>query len=336
MPATETTTTTRNTNLRSAKTAKNDEFYTKYADIEKEINQLVSNNPSIFAGRSIICPCNDLGKGGFIEFFKGRFEQFGIKSITGISFEPTGNHAHKVVISRNQSGHISEATSELLSNGDFRSPEVVTLIEQSDMVITNPPFSLFREFIDLLARLKKHFYIVGNKNCVNYNNVFHEMCKGTFKLGFTSPSKFDTPSEETGKLFGLCRWYTNMPIVKPSADFHLHSTYIPEKYPKFENFDAINVNRVSDIPRDYEGVMGVPITFMEFFDPEQYEILGRSGDTNWVFNECPFFTPPSKDKQKAYKAYYKNWRVQNSYILDCNGMPKCIYYRLFIKRRRKS
>ena len=194
----------------------------------------------------------------------------------------------------------------------------------------------FRDFVDWVDSADRDFYVIGNKNCVNYNEVFRKLRSGRIQLGITSPDEFETPEGETEKVTGLCRWYTNMSVPRKEDErgIFLKATYDPAKYPKFENFDAINVDRISDIPKDYDGVMGVPITFFDHFDPKQFEVLGRSGDTAWAFNECGFFTPPPEERQKAYKAYYKNWRVQNSYLLDENGMPKCIYYRVFIRRRQ--
>ena len=192
----------------------------------------------------------------------------------------------------------------------------------------------FREFVDWADSAGKQFYIIGNKNCVCYNDMFHMMRDGKVRLGYTSPEVFDTPDGESTRVAGLCRWYTNMQNGREHPGLKLTQTYDPAKYPTYDNFAAINVDRVADIPKDYDGIMGVPITFFDHFDPGQFEVLGRSGDTDWALNECDFFTPPPKERQEAYKNFYRNWRVQNSYLLDKDGMPRCIYYRVFIRRKK--
>lgn len=192
----------------------------------------------------------------------------------------------------------------------------------------------FREFVDWVDGAGNKFYIIGNKNCVNYNGMFHMLRDGRVRLGYTSPEVFDTPNGESARVAGLCRWYTNMQNGREHPSLELSRVYDPASYPTYDNYAAINVDRVADIPKDYDGIMGVPITFFDHFDPDQFEVLGRSGDTDWAFNECDFFTPPPKERQEAFKKFYRNWRVQNSYLLDKDGMPRCIYYRVFIRRKK--
>ena len=325
---------TKNRNLREAKTAKNDEFYTSYSDVSKEMKALIERDPGFFTNRTVLCPCNDLEHPGFRDFFIDNFQTLGIRRLTCTSYVP-GHCGHAETVTLNRGGYLNVARWALDGDGDFRSPEITKFMQHSDLVVTNPPFSCFREFVDWADGAGKDFYIIGNKNCVNYNEVFRKMRSGRIQLGITSPDEFETTEGNTKKVTGLCRWYTTMSVPRKEGErgIYLKATYDPAKYSKFENFDAINIDRVSDIPKDYYGVMGVPITFFDHFDPKQFEVLGRSGDTAWVFNECKFFTPPPEERQKAYKAYYKNWRVQNSYLLNENGMPKCIYYRVFIRRK---
>lgn len=323
----------KNKNLRAAKNVKNDEFYTSYSDIEGEFSRVLDKNPNFFRNKSILCPCDDASNSAFVSFFLEKFSLLGISKLTCSHYAKNGNGGCSTYTLNEETSKISCKTMRLNGNGDFRSDEVKTMMAEASIVVTNPPFSLYREFIDTVVSLGCDYYVIGNKNCVNYNDIFHLLQQGKMMIGYTVPKTFTTPDGNTNRVNGLCRWYTNMDIGRTAEQLMLSAKYLPEKYPTYENYAAINVNKVSDIPSDYDGVMGVPITFLDKFNPEQFEILGRSGDTDWAFNQCKFFTPPSKERQEFLKKSYKNWRVQNSYLVRPDGTAECIYYRIFIRRK---
>ena len=161
----------------------------------------------------------------------------------------------------------------LEGNGDFRNQECLDLLDECDIVVTNPPFSLFREYVRTLMEHKKKFIIIGNKNSITYKEFFPLLKDNKVWIGYESPSEFNTPEGVTKKINGLSRWFTNLDIEKRHEKLILWKKYTPEEYPKYDNYDAINVNKVADIPVDYDGVMGVPITFLDKYCPEQFEIV---------------------------------------------------------------
>jgi len=236
--------------------------------------------------------------------------------------------------------------SELEGDGDFRSPECLKLLDEADIVVTNPPFSLFRQYLATLVEHEKQFLIIGSQNNVTYKEVFSLMMANKVWLGYKAGDMaFAVPDyyqpretryweDENGQkwrsLGNIC-WYTNLDIKKRHEDMILVKKYSPEAYPRYDNYDAIEVSKVADIPCDYEGIMGVPITFMDKYSPEQFNILGRRGDLEWAQNECTFYTPPSIELQRKYKAMNKTWRVQNTYVLDQNGVPHITYGRIFVR-----
>ena len=235
---------------------------------------------------------------------------------------------------------------ELNGDGDFRSPECIELLDEADIVVTNPPFSLFRQYLATLVEHEKQFLIIGSQNNVTYKEVFSLMMANKVWLGYKAgdmafivpdyyqPRETRYWEDERGQkwrsLGNIC-WYTNLDIKKRHEDLILVKKYSSEAYPKYDNYDAIEVPKVADIPCDYAGIMGVPITFMDKYSPEQFVILGRRGDLEWAQNECTFYTPPSAEMQKKYKAMNKTWRVQNTYVLDKNGVPQITYGRIFIR-----
>lgn len=319
------------TNLHKAKIAKNDEFYTQLSDIEIELSHYKEH----LKGKIIYCNCDNPKYSAFWQYFHIHFAEFGLKKLIA-TYYAKGERTYKTEYEGGNDEDISKGTkTELSCDGDFRSPPCLDLLAESDIAITNPPFSLFREYIAMVMQHNKKFLVIGNKNSVNYNDFFHYLKANKLWFGFSSPSEFNTSAGVTKKLQGLCRWFTNLDISKRHTDLVLHKKYVPVEYPTYDNYNAINVDKVTDIPCDYNGVMGVPITFFDKYNPEQFEILGRSGDIAWAETECDFFTPPPIEKQEQYKKYYKNWRVQNSYLLDKKGMPVCIYYRLFIRKRKQ-
>lgn len=235
---------------------------------------------------------------------------------------------------------------QLHSDGDFRSPECLELLDESDIVVTNPPFSLFREYLTTLIDHNKQILIIGSENAITYKEVFRLLQEDKVWLGYNNGDMaFQVPDDyepratrywqdETGQKWrsmGNICWYTNLDIKKRHEEMILVKRCKPESYPKYENYDAIEVSKLADIPCDYRGIMGVPITFMDRYSPDQFVILGRRGDLEWAENECAFYTPPSAELQAKYKAMNRTWRVQNTYYLDENGVPKVTYGRIFIR-----
>lgn len=312
----------KNSNLLKAKKVKNDEFYTRYSDICKELKYYKSQ----FRGKTVYCNCDSPYISNFWKYFQRNFHRLKLKGLTS-TYKNTGLR-YKTFFNGS-----SVETLLLYGDGDFNSRECINILKGSDIVVTNPPFSLFTSYVSLLMEYDKKFLILGNKNALNCREIFRWFRDNRLWLGYGSPEGFDSPLGYVD-MKGLCRWFTNLYTFKRNDFLKLSKLYSESEYLKYENFNAIEVSRVSDIPKDYEGVMGVPVTFLDVYNPEQFEILGRSGDTEWVRKECDFFTPPSEEKQGMYKRYDGNWRVQNSYLLNEEGMPRCIYYRVFIRRKK--
>lgn len=269
----------KNTNLHAAKTAKNDEFYTRFEDINFEINLVEHGYRPFFKDKIVYCNCDDPEESNFWKFFKARFNGLKLKKLISTHYDQEGKSSYKLEYDGER-----VTKSELDGNGDFRSPECVELLKESDIVVTNPPFSLFREFVALLMKYEKKFVIIGNKNAITYKEIFPLIKDNKVWLGYTSPNEFIIPGGEiTKQVNGLCRWYTNLEIPKRHEPMLLGGSYERGSkkgmFPKYDNYDAINVDRVCDIPEDYDGVMGVPITFLDKYCPEQFEIVAfRKGE----------------------------------------------------------
>lgn len=308
-----------NKNLNAAKTAKKDEFYTQLTDIERELQHYWQH----FQGKTVLCNCDDPYESNFFKYFALRFNQLGLKKlictcydgspITGtqlslFSLDAEGNEkktAYKVEITEvgdmNGDGAVDltdveyliqnnkNVLSALKGNGDFRSQECIELLKEADIVVTNPPFSLFREYIALLMEYDKKFLVIGNQNAITYKEIFPLLMTDKLWLGnksgdmaFKVPEDYEPREtrywqDETGQKWrsmGNICWYTNLDHNKRHEELDLVCRYSPEEYPTYDNYNAINVNKVDDIPNDYEGIMGVPITFLDKYNPEQFEIKG--------------------------------------------------------------
>lgn len=254
----------RSINLHRAKRTKNDEFYTYREDIEKELIHYKEH----FKGKVVYCNCDDYSYSNFTKYFKDNFEKLGISKLVSTCYNPTGKGKIEVV-SKGQTNR-----DVLQGNGDFRSEEVVRLLKESDIVVTNPPFSLFREYIAQLMKYDKKFLVIGNMNAITYKEIFPLLKDDKMWIGYTKPKEFVQPDGSSKKI-GLVTWFTNLEIQKHNDFLDLRGNYYsPEEYPKYDNYDAINVNRVKDIPCDYDGVMGVPVTFLDKYNPNQFEVLG--------------------------------------------------------------
>lgn len=321
-------------NLDSAKTARKDEFYTQMTDIERELQHYWPH----FRNKVVLCNCDDPYESNFFKYFALRFNQLGLKKLIctcyngspvqgnelllhfeGFDSEPT-KVAYKVEITEvkdiNGDGAVDlsdvryllqndKNVLSILKTGDFRDPECIELMKQCDIVVTNPPFSLFREYIGQLMEYKKKFLIVGHQNAITYKEVFPLIKDNLVWLGygfkggaghFTSPyediAKAGDHRENMIRVSGV-NWFTNLEIPKRNDELDLVCRYSPEEYPKYDNYDAIDVSKTADIPCDYSGAMGVPITFLDKYNPEQFEIIKfRKGDDDKdlrINGKSPYF-----------------------------------------------
>ncbi len=265
-------------NLKRAQKAKNDEFYTLMEDIQVEVKHYIPQ----LKDKMIYCCCDDPNWSNFYKHFHDNFEEYGLKRLVATHYDH-GTGSWCVDITRSDQGVLINRY-KLKGNGDFRSQECVDLLEQVDVVITNPPFSLFREFFALLIQSKRKFLVIGNVNAITYKSVFKHIKDGHVKLGYSQIKKYHKPkSDGTGpgdELFyiGNTTWYTNLERKNnPSLSLTCQYKGNEKGYPKYDNFDAIEVSRTKNIPTDYTGLMGVPVSFIEKYNPEQFEIVCASG-----------------------------------------------------------
>lgn len=266
-----------NYSLNKAHKVKNDEFYTHMSDIDNELQHY----KDIFAGKIIYCNCDNPTKSNFVKWFYRRFNMLHLKRLIvtaynkygfGLYWDTDFSKVDTKTIYIND--WIENDVRYLSGNGDFRSDECIELLKQSDIVITNPPFSLFREYIDLLISNKKDFLVVGSLNAVAYKDIFPYIKNNTIQIGFTSGSlSFDTQELDNKNVCIL--WYTTLHIDRQYDILKLTKRYIPEEYPKYDNYDAINVDKTCDIPYDYDGKIGVPISFIEKYNPNQFDIIDK-------------------------------------------------------------
>ena len=322
--------------LAQAKDAKKDEFYTQLDDIAKELKYY----KDYFRDKVVFCNCDDPYESNFFKYFALNFNALGLRKLIATCYNGSpvsGNElllnfgdtvddpkkvAYKVEITEvtdvNGDGAINLADIQYLmqndknvisilqGNGDFRSDECVALLKQADIVVTNPPFSLFREYLAQLEQYNKKFVIVGNTNALTYKEVFRMFQADKIRTGYTNFNVgmfFSVPDSyekfhhiENGKKMARVStscWFTNLPVKKHTEDLILYKHYTPEVYPKYDNYDAINVNTYTDIPCDYDGVMGVPITFLDKYNPNQFEIIKfRKGDDDkdlTINGKSPYF-----------------------------------------------
>lgn len=278
-----------NKNLHEAKTNKNDEFYTQLTDIEKELIHYKEH----FKNKTILCNCDDPRVSNFFHYFSYSFETLGLKKLITTCYKNqtmdlfSQNKSEKAIYliyeGAKQNGRVPELTDigikELQGDGDFRSQECIELLKEADIVVTNPPFSLFREYVEQLVKYNKKFIIIGSQNALTYKETFKLIKENKLWLGYTFVKTFAKP-DGTTQTFGNICWFTNLEIKKRHEDLILYKKYKPEEYPKYDNYDAINIDKVANIPIDYEGVMGVPITFLDKYNPKQFEILGNEYDLN--------------------------------------------------------
>lgn len=314
----------KNNNLHTAKATKNDEFYTHLEDIENELKYY----KDYFKGKVVYCNCDGFlnkEKSNFFIYFSLNYEFLGLKGLICTKYNPNGKgKKYEYYGDLNGNNYPDEEeifTSELEGDGDFRSEECIGLLKKCDIVCTNPPFSLFRQYVAQLFEYKKDFLIIGNMNAISYKEVFPLIKENKMWLGVSSFNKgmyFGVPDDYTyadtykfdrernGKkvmrVSSIC-WFTNLDHKKRHEELVLYKKYNEEEYPKYDNYDAIEVSKVTDIPMDYYGVMGVPITFLDKYCPEQFEIVGQMMTTK--VTEFNFGYPYINGKKKFARLLIK-------------------------------
>ena len=289
-----------NKNLNAAKEAKKDEFYTQLEDINNELRHYREH----FRGKTVLCNCDDPRVSNFFTYFAYNFEFLGLKRLITTCYknqdmdlfsQNKSEQAIYLIYDGDKNGNNIPDPEEigihpLKGDGDFRSRECIELLKQADIVVTNPPFSLFREYVTQMMQYEKKFLIIGNVNTATTKDIFPLFINNKIWLGYgfnAGNAFFRIPeeekpnyaagvyNEETGLVkFRNCHWFTNLDHQKRHEDIILYKHYTPEEYPHYVNYDAIEVSKTADIPCDYDGAMGVPITFLDKYNPDQFEILG--------------------------------------------------------------
>ena len=320
----------KNNNLHNAKKAKNDEFYTRLEDIEKEMCHYREH----FRGKVIYCNCDDPKESNFFKFFSLQFEFLGLKKLISTGYKENGHGVAYIYEGDKNGNNLPDdseiQTYELQGNGDFRSEECVEFLKEADVVVTNPPFSLFREVVAQLVAYDKKFLLLGNNNAITYKEIFPLIMQNKLWMGYSnnktmefvlsdSYEKWDRI--ENGKKIGkvpAISWFTNLEHDHRNRPLDLAQRYDPRYYPKYDNYDAIECSKVMDIPRDYDGVIGVPITFLDKYCPTQFKIVGLLCD-----NRCGY---PMLNGTSTYT----DEKHKNSVCGVLNG--KRVYPRVIIKR----
>ena len=340
-----------NRNLREAKKAKKDEFYTQLSDIENELRHYREH----FRDKVVYCNCDDPRVSNFFHYFAYTFEALGLKKLVTTCYKSQradlfsqhdSEQAIRLEYNGDKGGNRVPDPEEigifpLKGDGDFRSAECIELLKQADIVVTNPPFSLFREYIAQLMKYDKKFLIIGNMNAITYKEIFplirdNKMWYGpSIKSGdreFGIPDHYPLDAAETrvdadGKRYirvkGV-RWFTNLEYKQRYVDLILYKKYTPEEYPKYDNYDAINIDKTSDIPKDYKGVTGVPISFLDKYNPDQFDIVGITDGANTSGLRNKKYT-----KQDAPNYSSLNGRA----VLRVGNTYKKQYARILIKRK---
>ena len=373
-----------NAQLGNAKKEKKDEFYTQLSDINAELRHYTHH----FAGKVVFCNCDDPYESNFFKYFAANFNALKLKRLIATCYagsqvagkqlelfndapEPENTKKripHKIVINEvkdvNGDGRIDLADVEWLikndknvltkleGDGDFRSAECVALLKEADIVVTNPPFSLFREFVAQLVQYEKKFLIIGNLNAMHYKEIFSLFKENKMWLGasihsgdrkFTVPENYPLDAagcgvDENGQRFirvkGV-RWFTNLDYKKHHEEFVAVRKYNPIDYPKYANYDAIEVSKTADIPEDWDGLMGVPDTFLDKHNPDQFEIIGNAGDTSWARSagvQAMGTETIARLRKQGNKAHVT--ANMNSLYLDQDGKIILPYSRIIIRRRK--
>ena len=371
-----------NSDLKKANKAKKDEFYTQLADIEVELKHYRKH----FKGRTVLCNCDDPFESNFFKYFAMNFNYLGLKKliatcyqgspVLGEEFEQLSmfeldgetpkRHPYKIeiteVIDSNGDGAVDltdveyllrnrkNALTLLAGDGDFRSDECVEILKEADIVVTNPPFSLFREFVAQFVEHGKQFLIIGNVNAITYKEIFPLIKDNKLWMGYSihsgdrefrvpddypleaASSRIDDQGRKYIRVKGV-RWYTNMDYVERHTDLDLWKRYTPEEYPHYDNYNAIEVSATADIPEDYDGVMGVPITFLDKYNPDQFEILGMCENLDLYGLKTRVYTT-----QECRDRYFELFGKKGTYDMNAAGVVngKKVYQRILIRRRQNG
>lgn len=269
-----------NANLNKAKAAKNDEFYTQLTDVSKELMHYKQH----FKDKTVLCNCDDPTLSAFWKYFHLNFSALGLKKLISTHYDKT-QPTYKMEYTGGNDNDIEVGVKTSLDgNGDFRNQECLDILDEADIVVTNPPFSLFREYVAILMEHEKKFLIIGNLNAVKYSKCFPFIMNNQMWLGNNNVHNFMQP-DGTVKKFGNINWYTNLDSTKRHEKIILRKEYNDKEYPKYETYDAIEVSKVTNIPFNYNGIMGVPISFMSKYNPEQFEIVGEfNNGSNNIFD----------------------------------------------------
>jgi len=327
-----------NKNLNNAKAGKKDEFYTELTDIEKELRHYKDH----FKGKTIFCNCDDPRVSNFFHYFSHKFEDLELKKLITTCYKNqerdlfSTNKSEKAIwleYNGDKNGDRVPNPEEigihkLKGDGDFRSPESIDLLTQADIIVTNPPFSLFREYVAQLIEYDKKFIIVGHQNALTYKEIFPLIKENKVWLGYgfnggaahfinTQYEDYATAgNHKDGKIrVSGVHWFTNLDTRKRHEDLILYKLYGEKEYPTYDNYDAIEVSKTKDIPADYKGVMGVPITFMDKYNPDQFEIIGATesegkGFSNGLWNEESKVAQALVNQERVYKRIFiKNKRL---------------------------
>ena len=349
---------TGNTLLGKAKKAKKDEFYTRLEDIERELRHYEAH----FKGKTVLCNCDDPRISNFFHYFSYRFEALGLKRLITTCYK----NQERDLFSQNDSERAIwlEYTGDKNGNrlpdpeeigiryfkgdGDFRSEECIELLKQADIVVTNPPFSLFREYVAQLIRYDKKFLIIGNQNAIHYKEIFPLIMANKLWLGYGFKGgaahfinqHYEDYATAGDHREGMIRvsgvtWFTNLEIPKRNEELVLYRKYKPEDYPSYENYDAIEVSKTADIPEDWDGLMGVPDTFLDKYNPDQFEIIGNAGDTRWARSagvQAMGVETIARLRQQGNKAHVT--ANMNSLYLKEDGKIVLPYSRIIIRRKK--
>ena len=331
----------KNSNLRSANANKNDEFYTMLTDIEKEMRYY----KDFFKGKVVYCNCDDARESNFFKYFSLNFEFLGLKKLITTGYKADGKGV-VLVYEGDKNGNRRVDNEEIIVNelngdGDFRSEECIEYLKQADVVVTNPPFSLFRQYVKQLMDYNKKFIIIGNNNALTYKDIFQLIKDNKIWLGINSNKtmEFSMPMSyekwdriEGNRKYGkvpAISWFTNIENKKRTQPIDLYKRYSFEDYPKYDNFDAINVDKVADIPMDYDGIMGVPITFLNNYCPSQFTIIGLGISNSGL--SCG--VEPYKKQWRDYRVnVQKRAAVDGDLYMVINQEVKVPYARILIKK----
>lgn len=314
-----------NESLHAANRAKKDEFYTQLADIENELRHYKEH----FKGKTVLCNCDDPRVSNFSVYFVLNFKALGLKRLITTCYknnEPdlfSMNECERAVYAIYEGDPECNSPEDAKqipyhefehSDGDFRSPECIELLKEADIVVTNPPFSLFREYVAQLIKYDKKFVIVGHQNAITYKEIFPLIKENRLWLGVGFKggaghfySKYEDVASAGDHRDGMIRvsgvtWFTNLDIAKRHEELILYKKYTPKEYPLYDNYDAIDVSKSNEIPFDYDGYIGVPITFLYKYNPEQFEIIqfrkGNNGKDLSINGKCPYFRIIIRRKQQ--------------------------------------